>query len=280
LKEVLVRFQRDAVHGVCDTGRYRCPYFTWGQGPPLLFVHGLSDAGSSFILTMSHLAEHFRCIAYDLPSGWGDGAHLGRYTHADLVEDLFALLDHLGARQSYLVGSSFGSTIVLAALHARPERVPRAVLAGGFAQRLLAPAELLLASLARYWPGTMHALPFRKAILHRSHHGPFAGREPEVWDFFLRQSGSNPIAAVARRALLMHRLDLRPILPAIRQPVLLICGEGDPLVGKDCEEVLLRGLPHASRVELVGCGHFPQFTHPEVLVEVVRCFLTPVISSA
>ena len=37
---------------------------------------------------------------------------------------------------------------------------------------------------------------------------------------------------MARRALLLHRVDLRPLLPAIRQPVLLVCGSHDPLVGK------------------------------------------------
>ena len=54
-------------------------------------------------------------------------------------------------------------------------------------------------------------------------------------------------------------------MPKIRQPVLLICGDCDPLVGKDCEEVLRAALPIASRAEIVGCGHMPQFSHPEML---------------
>src|SRR5262245_28401189 len=108
LSSALERFEREAVRGLCDTGRYRCPYYTWGEGPPLVFVHGLSDDATSFALTISLLSRHFRCIAYDLPGGVGDGARLGRYRHADLVADLFALLDHLGVRQGYLFGSSFG----------------------------------------------------------------------------------------------------------------------------------------------------------------------------
>jgi 3-oxoadipate enol-lactonase len=269
------RFRREAQRGVCDTGRYRCPYFTWGQGPPLVFIHGLSDAGASFILVIARLVEYFRCIAYEMPRGGGDGARLNRYTHADMVDDLFALLDHLGARQGYLLGSSFGSTVTLAAMLARPERIPRGILAGGFAYRRLAPAERLLADLSRYWSGTMAELPFRTAVLRRSHQGAFAAREPEAWDFYLSQTGGNPIAAVARRALLMHRLDLRPLLSRVQQPVLMVCGDCDPLVGKSCEKALVTGLPHVRRVELVGCGHFPHFTHPEVLAELIREFLTP-----
>src|SRR3954454_1281349 len=93
--EVVARFQREATRGVCDTGRYRMPYYTWGQGPPLVFVHGAADTGRSFLFTIARLMHSFRCIAYDLPSGFRDGASLWRYRHDDLVSDVLALLDHL-----------------------------------------------------------------------------------------------------------------------------------------------------------------------------------------
>ena len=144
LANILHRFETEAEHGVCDTGRYRCRYAVWGQGPPLLFIHGLSDRARSFALVYASLSRHFRCIAYDLPTGKGDGARLHRYTHADLAADVFALLDHLNLPRSYVLGSSFGATIALAALHACPERLPRAVLQGGFAHRPLAAAELFV----------------------------------------------------------------------------------------------------------------------------------------
>ncbi len=274
LEEALHRFDREAVRGVCDTGRYRCAYYVWGTGPPLLFIPGLSGDARSFILLTAHLAGSFRCIAYDLPSG-GDGARLDRLTHADLVADVFALLDHVQARQSYVYGTSFGSTIALAALLAQPERLLRGVLQGGFARRSLAPAEVLLARLARRWRVPMHRVPFYAPFVRRLHQGPFASSSPAVWEYFLHRCGSAIVAAVAHRALLMHQLDLRPQLPAVRSPVLLVCGDDDPLVNRTCEQELLQGLPHAGRMELSRCGHYPRFTHPEVLAEVVRRFLKP-----
>src|SRR5439155_1119628 len=127
LGDILDHYFRDAQRGVCETGRYLCPYYAWGQGPALVFIPGLCDDSLSFLLPIARLKEHFRCIAFDLPSGRGDGARLGRYRHADYVADLLALLDHLGARQAYLFGSSFGSTIALGALALRPKRFPRAI---------------------------------------------------------------------------------------------------------------------------------------------------------
>jgi aminoacrylate hydrolase len=275
LEEIHQRFDKEAVRGVCDTGHYRCPYYVWGTGPPLVFIPGISDDALSFLLPIALLSRHFRCVAYDLPTGQGDGARLAIYQHADCVADLFALLDHVNAPQSYLFGASFGSTIALAALHARPQRLPRAVLQGGFARRRLAPAETLLARFARYWPGPMRRLPFRAALLRQAHGAAFGERPADVWEFFLGRWGSAPIATVARRALMVHQVDLRQLVPAIHQPILLVCGDHDPLVSQACEEMLLQGLPGATRVVLPTCGHVPQFTHPEMLAEVVHRFLTP-----
>jgi pimeloyl-ACP methyl ester carboxylesterase len=239
-------------------------------------IPGLADDALSFIFVSALLSSHFRCIAYDLPAGGstGDGARLRRIAHADLVQDLSALLDHLNIDQSYLLGSSFGGTIALAAMHSSPRRFPRAILQGAFAYRPLGFAESYLARLARYWPGKMQLLPGRMAFLRWFHFAPFASRPPEVWSYFLERSILPPIAAVAHRALMIHQLDLRPILSEIRQPVLLVCGEHDPLVGPACEEALLRGLPNAGRAQIAGSGHNLIFSHPEILAELVRQFFT------
>ena len=274
LEKALRSFAEEAIHGACATGRYRCPYFTWGTGPPLLFIHGLGDLGCSYVPVISVLAKDFQCIGYEQPTGRGDAARLGRYTHADLVADLFALLDHLGLRQSYVFGSSFGSTLALAAMRAEPERIPRAILEGGFAHRVLAPAERLLARLARFLPGSVRLFPFRR-LIGKHALGPLAMTRPEYFEFFLRNTGIPPTTALGQRALLLNGLDLRALLPEIRQPVLLICGDCDPVVRGDCEEVLLQGLPHCARVELPDCGHMPHYTHPELVAELVRRFLTP-----
>ena len=275
LLDAQAKFQREAIRGVCDTGRYRCSYYVWGSGPPIVMIPGMADDSLSFIFVSALLSPYFRCIAYDLPTGAGDSAKLRRIAHRELVRDLFALLDHLEIPQTYLLGSSFGGTIALAAMHAIPKRIPRAVLQGTFAFRPLGFGARWLARLARYWPGMMQAVPGRTAVLRRFHFTPFAPRPSEVWDYFLERSNLHPIAAVAQRALMIHRLDLRSLLPEIHQPVLLVCGENDPLVGPVCEEALMHGLPNAGRAQLTGCGHNPLFSHPEVLAELTRQFLTP-----
>jgi pimeloyl-ACP methyl ester carboxylesterase len=275
LREALDRFRREAVPGTCDTGRYRLPYFTWGSGPPLLFIHGVDDLGRCFIPVISRLSGSFRCIAYDLPGLPGDGARLGRYRHPDLVEDVWALLDHVGARQSYVLASSFGTTVALAALRERPECLPRAILQGGLAYRPLKALERVLARLGSWLPGTVGRLPLRLKVAERVNGFAFRDRERERWEYYLECTGTPPIATFARQALLLGGLDLRPFLAEVRQPVLLVCGDRDAVTGPRHQKVLQEGLPNAGGVIIENCGHVPAYTHPEVLAEVVRQFLTP-----
>jgi pimeloyl-ACP methyl ester carboxylesterase len=272
LAAALDLWQDEARRGICDTGRYRMPYFVWGSGPPIVFVHGLADSSRAFIPVMAALRRQFTCIAYDLPTGGPDGARLGAYRHRHLVADLAALLDHLGYRQAHLFGSSFGSTIVLALLHARPGWTTRAVLQGGFAYRTLAPWERVLCRFARYWRGPLGTMPLRARLDHPSDLRVFQST-PDEFRFHRDNSDYLPKAAVARRGLMILDVDLRSRLPDIKQPVLLICGDCDRIVPAACEQPLLEGLPNVARVELPSCGHYPQYTHAPLVAEVVRQFL-------
>jgi pimeloyl-ACP methyl ester carboxylesterase len=275
LEEALARFEKEAVQRACNTGRYRMPYYTWGNGPPLVLIHGVSDSNRSFVQVIARLSAHFRCVAYDLPSGRGDGALPQHYRPGHLVADLVALLDHLGLQRSYLFASSFGSLVGLAALHQCPARFPRAVVQSGLAWRPLKPAERALAHVMRLFRGPTRRLPWREKMLRKRNFAPFADRAPAVWRYFLETTGWTPIKAFAHQLLLLDHIDLRPVLGEIRQPVLMVCGDCDPVVGRAQEEELFRGLPNVGRVVLEGCGHLPAYTHPEVLAEVTRQSLTP-----
>jgi len=236
-------------------------------------ISGLADDRLSWVLSIARLAQHFRCIAYDLPAGNRRRRHAGPAASRRSRRGLFALLDSLAIPRACLLGSSFGSTIALAAAHQQPARVDRVIVAGGFARRPLALAENLLAAFARYWPWQMNELPMREETLRFAHAGPFRRQPP-------RSGSSSSSAAVLRpwprsraRARILHRLDIRPLLPQVRQPVMMICGDADPLVGKDCEAELLARL--AARVARGDRGMRPlAAVHASgILTEIVERYL-------
>ena len=216
LRDCLRRWHAEARHGAIDTGRYRCRYVAWGQGPPLVCIPGLASDALSFVMLMARLQTQFCCISYDLPDGAEDGAPLMRYRHEDLTDDLFALLDHLRIRQSFVLGSSLGATIALSALARQPRRFARAMLQGGFVHRPLSAAELFLVHWLRYLPGRLRHLPLMHTVIERNYREPFLQRDPDVWDFFRQRVGRVPLRAFASRALMINGLDLRPRLPLIQ----------------------------------------------------------------
>jgi pimeloyl-ACP methyl ester carboxylesterase len=73
--------------------------------------------------------------------------------------------------------------------------------------------------------------------------------------------------------LWLHQTDLRAGLGEIHQPVLLVRGDLDPLVPRDCTQTLAQALPAAGTLELPGCGHYAPLSHPIQLAELICCFL-------
>ena len=94
-----------------------------------------------------------------------------------------------------------------------------------------------------------------------------------MYEFFLANSGRTPIRTACLRALTLARLDLRPLLPSIRTPVLMIGGDRDAIVPRWCEREVEEGLPDVRRVEFSPCGHYPQYTHPGPMADAIRAFL-------
>lgn len=275
LSAALQRFDAETVPGSCETNRYRLRYCTWGptDAPPLVLIHGLCDLSRSFCMLMSRFVDAgLRCIAYELADGRHDGAKLGRYRHEHFVDDLVALLDHLQLPQVNLLGSSFGSTITLRALATRPERFLRGALQGGFARRPLIRVERALAQLGRTWPWLMGELPIRKLVMAKLEKTQFEGSPPELFHFLLQNSGLTPIRAAAHRGLILDKLDLRPLLPQIPHPLLMIGGHRDAIVPRQYEAEVEAGVKNVRRVEYAPCGHYPQYTLPDPMAAELIAF--------
>jgi 3-oxoadipate enol-lactonase len=271
--EAMSRWRREAWFGVCDTGRYRARYFVWGQGPPLVLIHGLLDRAASFVPLVAHLSRSFRCLAYDLPEGAEDAAQMAKLTHDHLVLDLLRLIDQARWEQTSVVGYSLGGTIAMKALAQSPRRFLRAVFVSSFALRRLAPAERALATMTRRWRGRIGELPgwrwFERLVTPGE---VFPAHGADHFHAILRQI---PIRAATTRALWIHDLDLRGLLPSIRHPVMVISGDRDTAVRRESRDELARGFPHADTLELRDCGHFSPFTHTPVLAAAIERFLMP-----
>ncbi|WP_435005972.1 alpha/beta fold hydrolase [Tundrisphaera lichenicola] len=270
----VAEYDRQAVVGILDGSRHRMTYRTLGQGRPLILVPGLASTYHAYAPTLNRLSRRFQTVQFDYPGDQPDDqAQLGRITHDDLVDDLFALADHLEMRRPSLFGLSFGSTIVLKALHRQGRRFSRAALQGGFARRPLGLMERVALALGRRIPGTTSTLPFHSFSLARKTRSTFPDDRPELWDVYIEQNGLTPIVGLVHRLDLLRELDLRPMLGEISTRILLIHGSADRIVPTSHFDELRKGLRHSTGIMMPGVGHQPHYTHPEELAEMVGDFL-------
>src|SRR5438093_13081870 len=104
-------------------------YETSGTGFPLVLAHGYCTSINLWQHQIPLLAPRYRVIAYDARGHGLSSAPAGKehYTLEDLVEAMYALLQHLGIRQAYIVGHSIGGA-TSGGLAARPPEVAAAAL--------------------------------------------------------------------------------------------------------------------------------------------------------
>lgn len=97
------------------------PYFThqncqlhyeeYGQGEPLLLVHGLGSSIRDWEYQIPVLSQHYRVIALDVRGHGQSDKPRQRYRIATFAADVAALIEHLGLSQVHLVGISMGGMI-------------------------------------------------------------------------------------------------------------------------------------------------------------------------
>ncbi len=104
----------------------------WGNGPPLLLLHGFTGSSASWTAHAEVFHRRFRTVAVDL-LGHGETdapADPARYRMARCIADLAALLDALAIERTALLGYSMGGRVALAFALAHPQRVGALVLEG------------------------------------------------------------------------------------------------------------------------------------------------------
>jgi len=145
-RDVVERIESRATRAVTRAGGGAVVWRSWGEGPPLVLLHGASGSWTHWIRNVLPLAARFRVLAPDMP-GFGDSVAPPEPHTADGLADLVAAgLDVMlrPPAELDLAGFSFGG-IIGGLVAARPgSRIRRLVLLGAGGLGLGAPPPLTL----------------------------------------------------------------------------------------------------------------------------------------
>jgi len=261
-------------------------YLDSGEGPALLFIHGLTGSQRNWAHLIDALDHEHRVLAPDLFGHGASAKVMGDYSLGAHAATLRDLLDLLGIDRVTLVGHSFGGGIAMQFCYLFPERVERLVLvASGGLGRDVSPllraatvpgAEWVLPVIASGWVrGRVEAVG--RFLTSR---GWRASPEvTEVWRGFTSLADAD-----TRRAFLAttrgvidpggQTVTAHDHLPmAIAIPTLVVWGTRDRMIPAWHATTAHEAIAGSRVVLFEGAGHFPHLDQPERFAQLLSDFM-------
>jgi 2-(acetamidomethylene)succinate hydrolase len=259
-----------------DTGRIALNVREAGDGPLILFFHGITSNSAVFAPMMARLSDRFTTVAVDQRGhGLSDKPESGYDAH-DYAEDIAGLIRTLDRGHAILVGHSLGSRNSVTAAARYPDLV-RSVVAIDFTpyiedevfdalearvnagDQLFKDAEAVEAYLSARYPNIpADAIKIRVESGYRAVDG-----------------GLRPLASPAAMAQTANglRADLTPAYRDVTKPVLIIRGEESKLVSAEALAKTSRLRPDMPVVVVPKADHYVNETSPEITLRAITNFI-------
>jgi pimeloyl-ACP methyl ester carboxylesterase len=242
----------------------RTRYLVRGSGPPVLVLHGWGASIEAVYPIVTGLAPVATVYALDLPGSGESELPPQPWGVEDYQMFVVAFMDALAIEQPTIVGHSNGGRIAIRMAGTEPARAGRLVLVDSAGIR---PKRTL-----RWYRRVGMAKVGKYAAR-------FLGPPGERLRSLLvgRAGSADYLAAGAMRPTLVKLVnaDLRPYMPQIGVPTLLVWGSEDsdtPLsVGREMERLI----PDAGLVVLDGAGHYSYLDQPVRFARIVSHFVSP-----
>lgn len=239
-----------------------------GTGPKTLVTHGGFIGDIELWRTPAEIlsARGWRVIAFDHRGTGASTASVEAIGIDEMVDDLFAVLDHCGVEQCVVAGESMGSIVVERAVLREPKRFSHLVIVSGAARFPATPPLRVFAAGLRYaYRATIESfvwmcMPERGASKALRDLGRDMGRKTgkaraeKIFDSFVG-------------------IDQRELVKTITTPTLLIHGTADVIVPIFFRNEARKLIPDATVVTLAGVGHVPTLTQPQRVSDAIEAFV-------
>lgn len=227
-------------------------YEEYGQGDPLLLLHGGLANGSYWANQIPAFAEQYHVIVMD-SRGHGRSSFDDTPISYDLMSsDVLALLDHLEIPQTDLVGWSDGGNIGLDIALSNPDRLNKVVAYG--ANFDPTGVRLDIGSSDKF-----------SAYIERAAADYLANSpHPERWDEFLNN--------IANMWATEPNWTMEQIA-SITTPFLILDGAEEEAIDLNQTKLMAVLMPNAELLLIPGTGHFAMFEKPDEFNQIVLDYL-------
>jgi pimeloyl-ACP methyl ester carboxylesterase len=256
-----------------------------GDGPPLVFVHGLSGSWPNWLEQLPVFAREHRVIAMDLPGFGHSPMPTETITISAYARMLDELLGKLGVDAAAVVGNSMGGFISAELAIAFPQRVERLVLisAAGIStngrrdvQRVVPALRRVEKVIAAYttWLAAHSDAVTRHPGLRNAALG-LVTRHPSRLNAALAAEQLRGAGKPGFMQALQANLDypIRERLPEIACPTLIVWGQEDKVIPVRDAGVFEELIPNSRKVLFEDTGHMAMLERPSAFNELLEGFL-------
>jgi 3-oxoadipate enol-lactonase len=214
------------------------------------------------------LGRHFRLLRFEMRGHGVPGAQSpappGPYTIAELATDVLGVLNEHDLDQVAYCGVSLGGMVGMWLAANAPERISRLALCCTSAY--MPPASMWADRAAQARSGGMASLADQ--VVARWFTPVYREREPEAVATVVEMLKGTDPEGYAGCAEAIGLMDLRPVVPAITAPTLIIAATEDPSTPPWHGAQIARAVPGARLTVLRGTSHLANYQTPgQVTVE-------------
>lgn len=231
-----------------EAGEFR--YIDVGEGPTLLFLHGLFGALSNFEETIPYFSGRFRVVMpvlplYALPMLNTNVKALAAY--------LNRFVQHLGLKDLNLLGNSLGGHVALVYSSKHPEMVRTLILTGS--------SGLYENAFGGGFPRREDKEFIRKKVAITFYDPKFATDEL-VDECFVTVNDRAKLIRILSLAKSAIRHNMSAELPKLKMPVCLIWGKQDSITPPHVAEEFHTMIPNSELFWIDQCGHAAMMEQP------------------
>ena len=188
------------------------------------------------------------------------------------MDDVRAIMDAAGSERAAVLGYSEGGALAALFAATYPERMPAVILYGVYLS-MEAPGRATLAMPLEEVERRWGAPDLCDEFLREDAPSLADDADFRRWYATRLRLGASPAAVVALRKM-VREIDVRPILPSIRVPALILHRTDDRTCGIENGRYAAERIPDAVYVELEGQDHLPWVGDSEAIIREVERFLT------
>ncbi len=243
---------------------------SWRTPEAMLLLHGNAESGEAWNALLPVLGRRFRVVRPDM-RGFGQSTPMAldyRWSIDRIIDDFMTLADTLGLQSFHVGAAKIACPIALRLAARHPGRVRSLVVLGG-----LVSDQASVGDRAASWLEHIE----QKGVESWAR-WTMSGRlgstcDADMMEGWAKLMGRTPLSTQLGFIRSVPAIDVRPDLPAIKCPTLVVTTDGSGLGSVEAVRTWQKAIPNSEFMVVPGDSYHVAATHPELCAKAMVDFI-------